>query len=445
MSLRHLAIEATNLTEGMYVSRLDRPWHETPFLFQGFEIREKSEIDLLRQYCRTVYVDVDRCDDSDSVRRRLRQAQYASRSSVPEPPSRKARKDPGLTQRWLGRFFLRFGMYEKAAAVTADTSETYPIQTTVRAESDSAREAYEKLAAHHKDMVAMATVKSTVRMGALRRAVQPAIESVLRNPNALAWTVFSRKRSNEDYNRSVGTAIWCLLFGRQLGFKREMLDDLAVGGMLLDIGNARIPPSYAEKEGAIESDTYEALKKHVELGIEILECSQGVTERVYDMVRCHHERADGSGYPQKLRGSEIPAFGRIAGIADCYDAMTTVTPYSPPMAAYDAARELNDMRGKSFAAEVVEQFLATVGMFPVASIVELSDSSVAVVLEQNPGNKLKPKVLLMIDRNGQPLPEPKIVEMRELPIDVTHPSALWIAQGHEHGAFGVDPLRIFRT
>jgi HD-GYP domain-containing protein (c-di-GMP phosphodiesterase class II) len=319
-----------------------------------------------------------------------------------------------------------------------------PVQTTVRAEADPAREAYEKLAKHHKDMVAMATVKSTVRMGALRRAVQPAIDSVLRNPNALAWTVFSRKRSNQDYNRSVGTAIWCLLFGRQLGFNRDMLDDLAVGGMLLDIGNARIPRSYAEKAGAIESGTYRTLQQHVELGIEILECSQGVTECVFDMVRCHHERADGSGYPNKLRGNEIPAFGRIAAIADCYDAMTTISPYSPPMAAYDAARELNDMRGKEFAAEVVEQFLAAVGMFPVASIVELSDGSVAVVLEQNPGNSLKPKVLLMIDRNGQPLAEPQTVEMRDLPVDVTHPNALWIAQGHEHGAFGIDPLKIFK-
>lgn len=443
MSLRQLAVSATDLTEGMYVARLDRPWHETPFLFQGFEIREKSEIDLLRQYCRTVYVDVDRCDDSDGVRRRLRQAQHAAGRTRPAI-DRHASKDPSRAQRWLRGIFMRVGMYERAAAVTADHNETYPIQTTVRAEADSAREAYEKLANHHKDMVAMATVKSTVRMGALRRAVQPAIESVLRNPNALAWTVFSRKRSNEDYNRSVGTAIWCLLFGRQLGFSREMLDDLAVGGMLLDIGNARIPRSYAQKEGAIESDTYKALQQHVELGLEILECSQGVTERVFDMVRCHHERSDGSGYPEKLRGNEIPGFGRIAGIADCYDAMTSISPYSPPMAAYDAARELNDMRGKAFAAEVVEQFLATVGMFPVASIVELSDSSVAVVLEQNPGNSLKPKVLLMIDRNGQPLAEPRTVEMRELPVDVTHPSALWIAQGHEHGAFGIDPLKIFK-
>ena len=145
-----------------------------------------------------------------------------------------------------------------------------------------------------------------------------------------------------------------------------------------------------------------------------------------------------------MLGNQIPPFGRIAGIADCYDAMTSETPYSTPMAAYDAARALNDMRGKDFAAEVVEQFLATMGMFPVASLVELNDGSVAVVLEQNPNNVLRPKVLALLDQNKEPLSQPRVVEMRDLPLDATHSGALWIVSGHEHGAFGIDPAEIFK-
>jgi hypothetical protein len=113
------------------------------------------------------------------------------------------------------------------------------------------------------------------------------------------------------------------------------------------------------------------------------------------------------------------------------------------MAAYDAARTLNDMRGKAFAAEVVEQFLATMGMFPVASLVELNDGSVAVVLEQNPNNVLRPKLLLLLDQDRKPLQKPRILEMRDLPLDATHSGALWIVSGHEHGAFGIDPADIF--
>ncbi len=161
------------------------------------------------------------------------------------------------------------------------------------------------------------------------------------------------------------------------------------------------------------------------------------------MVDCHHERFDGSGYPRGLSGNRIPPFARIAGIADCYDAMTSETPYSKPMAAYDAARALNDMRGKEFAAEVVEQFIATMGMFPVASLVELNDGSVGVVLEQNPSNVLRPKVLLLLDGKHAPLPERKVIDMRDLPPDASQSDARWIVNGHEHGAFGIDPADIF--
>jgi len=280
-------------------------------------------------------------------------------------------------------------------------------------------------------------------MEELRQAVQPAIDSILRNPNALAWTVFSRKRSSENYNRTVGTAIWCLMFGRHLNFDRDMLEELALGGMLLDIGNSTLPKSIAATAGAISEEQKAMLRQHVELGAKILSQSQGVTQTIADMVSSHHERFDGSGYPRGLYGNQIPPFGRIAGIADCYDAMTSETPYSKPMAAYDAARALNDMRGKAFAAEVVGQFLATMGMFPVASLVELNDGSVAVVLEQNPTNVLRPKVLVLLDENRTPLDQPTLLEMRELPMDATHSNAKWIVGGHEHGAFGIDPADIF--
>ena len=428
----------------MYVSKLDRPWLETPFIFQGFEIREQAEIDMLQRYCSVVYIDVDRGQLSDDQVRRLIQIQRQPRVSSPQRPARRKTREPGKFIRWLQKLLTRLGFFRQAATLASSGQEGYRIQTTVRAEATEARNAYRALDQYHKELMDRATIRGNVRTDELRRAVQPAIDSVLRNPNALAWEVFSRKRSTENYNRSVGTAIWCLMFGRHLNFDREMLEDLAMGGMLLDIGNSMLPKSIAATSGAITDEQKGMLRQHVEFGTRILADSQGVTQPVADMVGCHHERFDGSGYPRGMLGNQIPPFGRIAGIADCYDAMTSETPYSTPMAAYDAARALNDMRGKEFAAEVVEQFLATMGMFPVASLVELNDGSVAVVLEQNPNNVLRPKVLLLLDQNRAPLPQPKVVEMRDLPLDATQSGALWIVSGHEHGAFGIDPAGIFK-
>lgn len=426
----------------MYVSRLDRPWLETPFIFQGFEIREQAEIDLLQRCCRIVYIDVEKGKLTDDQVRRLIQLQRKPGKAPVKPARRKAR-EPGALLRWLQKLLIRLGLYRQAATLASSGQEGYRIQTTVRAEADAARDAYQVLAKHHKLVMDHATVKPEVDIDALRGAVQPAIDSVLRNPNALAWTVFSRKRSSENYNRSVGTAIWCLMFGRHLDFDREMLEGLAMGGMLLDVGNAMMPKSIAATAGSIPDEHRNMLRKHTEYGAKILAGSQGVPQTVTDMVLCHHERFDGSGYPRGLYGNQIPPFARIAGIADSYDAMTSETPYSKPMAAYDAARALNDMRGKQFAPEVVEQFIATMGMFPVASLVELSDGTVGVVLEQNPGNVLRPKVLLLLDEDRAPLAQRRVLEMRDLPLDATHSDARWIVAGHEHGAFGIDPADIF--
>ena len=270
------------------------------------------------------------------------------------------------------------------------------------------------------------------------------VDSILRNPDAMAWTVFSRRQVASATIRAVSTAVWCVMFGRQLAFDRPQLQDLALGGLLLDIGNVRLPPDLNEQAGQIDARQRGLMTAHVEHGVDILHRSAGFGRNVIDMVACHHERADGSGYPSGLRGKAIPAFARIAGIADAYDAMTSANAYSPAYAAFDVAREFNEMRGTQFDAEVVEQFLRTVGMFPTASVVELNTGMIGLVIEQNRNQPLRPKVMLLLDRDHQPLEQPRIIELRDLSPDATHADAVWIAKGREHGAFGIDPLDYFK-
>ena len=246
----------------MYVSKLDRPWLETPFIFQGFEITEQAEIDMLQRCCNIVYIDVERGKLSDDQVRRLIQMQREPRKSAQQPARQKA-KEPGKLIRWLQKLLTRLGLYSQAATLASSGQEGYGIQTTVRAEAGEARDAYRTLGKHHKELMDRATIRGDVQTEELRRAIQPAIDSVLRNPNALAWEVFSRKRSTGNYNRSVGTAIWCLMFGRHLGFDRDMLEDLAMGGMLLDIGNSMLPKSIAATSGAITDEQKTMLRQHV--------------------------------------------------------------------------------------------------------------------------------------------------------------------------------------
>ncbi len=437
-----VAIDTADLCKGMYVSELDRPWLETPFVFQGFEISNQVEIDILRSHCDFVHVDVDRSNLTPAQSKVLKDAvpsgSRRARSSV------SGKRAPGKWRSRIRDLMLRYDLVRYFGGGQRDASGHYPISSTVRREADRASAAFELACAFHRGMLEKTRKTGRVDIEATRRALRPVIDSILRNPNAMAWIIFSRKTTPDDYNRAVATAVWCIMFGRHLAFDRQRLDDLAVGGLLLDIGNLGLPAGFQIKVGELSAEQRKLQEKHVAIGVEILRASRHVPENVMDMVRCHQERADGSGYPAKLKGIETPSFGRIAAIADTYDAMTSENSYSSASAGYDAARELNNMRGGQFQSEVVEQFLRAVGMFPTGSIVELNDGRIGVVLEQNPDNPLRPKVLLLLDKSHKPLSRPQIKQLRDLPADATSRRALWIVNGHEHGAFGLDPRKIFK-
>ena len=442
MRIERLTIDAGNATIGMYVSKLDRPWLETPFVFQGFEIRDREELDMLQRYCSTITVDVYRGSLTPVEIRSLIASQ--ARQAGPARTSAKSQREPGRLARWLRNFLLRHRIIRHSRKAPALEADGYPVTTTVRGEARPAFNSYARLCrAYDREQLA-AKQRGKVSRRALDKAIGPVIDSILRHPDAMAWTVFSRRQTSHASGRAVGTAVWCVIFGRQLGFDREQLEELALGGLLLDIGKIRLPPDLIEREGELPADQLQVMKRHVDHSLEIVHRSGAFGRTVSDMVACHHERANGSGYPEGRSGSAIPPFARIAGIADAFDAMTTANAYSPAYAAFDVARMLNEARGQQFDAEVVDQFLRAVGMFPTASVVELNDGKIGLVVEQNRRNALRPKVMLLLDRNHRPLEERKIVELRDLPPDATHANAVWIAQGHPHGAFGIDPMDHFQ-
>ncbi len=444
-----IPVDVTKVCTGMFVTMLDRPWLETPFVFQGFEIRDRLEIEQLQQYCSFVYVDVERSRLSASELVALQAAGKKGKF-----PTRPAHAAPQAPQTWLQKLAARCGL-----GAFLDTREggaadrPYPVSSTVRGEAPAAHRAYEDGVARARQVRQQAATEGRIDADAVRAIVDPVVDSILRNPDAMAWTVFSKKRSDRHYSRALATSVWCIMFGRHLGFERKEIVDLGIGGLLLDIGNVRLPDNLVDAPGAITEADYEQVTQHVSAGLELLHASGGFSDRVLEMVRCHHERNDGSGYPDGLRGNRIPTFGRIAAVADCYDAMTTKTPYSPALAAYDAARELNGMRNQAFQSEVIEQFLQMIGMFPTGSVVELSDGSVGVVLEQNRIHPLRPKVMLLLEKDGEAYSEPQVVNLADAVQDseAAHDRGagretadpVWIEKGHEHGAFGIDPQRFF--
>jgi len=432
LELARIPIDTSNLNIGMYVAMLDRPWLETPFIFQGFEIKDRFEIEQLQSYCSQVYVDV--------ARGSLTEAQIRAFAASRHKPTRNAAQAEA-ERGWLFRLARRFGLSALFRRAPANPG-SYPIIATVRSEAPLAKKAWERAVFEYRHLFQRTRRVGAVDVELITKTVAPLIQSILRNPDAMAWTVFAGKRSGRKYSRAAATAVWSVMFGRHLGADRKILENLAIGGLLLDIGNVALPDELLHAEGALTVEEFERVPQHVEAGINILKRSRDVDPIVFEMVQYHHERCDGSGYPDGLTGSDIPPYGRIAGIADCYDAMTTKTAYSPALAGYDAARELNEMRGKQFHAEVVGQFLHTIGMFPTGSVVELSNSAAGLVLEQNQANPLQPKILMLRNSRGGRLEPPVILNPGDWPKGDSA-RKIWIARGHEHGAYGIDPMDYF--
>lgn len=419
-----IEVMTNELKLGMYVSRLDRPWLETPFLFQGFYITSSEDIDELRRHCEYVYVDITKRELYD---RPMRRSGGGRRSHFAH---------------WKNRLMslVRPGTFKGNVDLPASRYEN---TATVKEEAGEAR------ATHKRAYDIISQVTSGLRTGGklnlevVQTVVTPMVDSVLRNNDALAWLTRLKDKDDYAYNHSIATSVYCIVLGRHLGLGRKELELVGLGGLLLDIGKTRLPVTLLCSTQPLSPAQREHVQEHVRHGIEILHETGGMDPRVIEMVRTHHERHNGTGYPGGLKGSDIPLFGRIAGICDTFDAMTTERPYAKAKSCYDAMRELNSLADVDFKAELVEQFIQAVGMFPTGTLVEISTGEVGVVVAQNRVRRLRPTVMLVLGADKQPLKEFKTVDLREQITDEDGKNSLWITRGLEPGAFGIDPAEYY--
>jgi len=438
--LKRLKIETANLECGMYVAQLDRPWLETPFLYQGFEIRDDQDLRQLRHYCNHVYVDATRGSlPKDKVlEARRKEEQYAR--VLAAPATRLAHADaPGVATRLLDAV-TRLDRTGTLARLIRGRHYRNVVPT--RLEAPRAVQAYDQASTVLVEAVERMNDGAALDAGQLRGAAKPLVDSILRNQDAMAWLVLLRKRDLKASQRAIGSAVWATILGRHLGFDRAGLDSLALGGMLLDIGNTKLPREMLAKEGPLDDVERNIVRKHVAAGLKLVRGTPGLNADAIAMIQHHHERHDGSGYPKGLKGEDVPVFGRIAGLVDCFDAMTTKRPYAPARSAYDAVRELNSLSGTTFQKELVEQFVQAVGMFPTGSLVELNSGEVAVVIEQNHVRRLRPKLMLLLDANKHPLGRHGTLDLGEMPA-TGEDEGCWIVHGLEPGAYGLDPQDYF--
>ncbi|ABA56876.1 Metal-dependent phosphohydrolase, HD subdomain [Nitrosococcus oceani ATCC 19707] len=397
-------VSCEHLKPGMYVSQLDRPWVETPFLFQGFFIQGSEDMDALRKHCHYVYIDAERGAD---VEQEI--ASPASGQKIAAKP-----------------------------ALCPNQAVTYEDTVSFEDEFPTAKKNHQQVCTLMNSIMEEVQAGRKLNTAAAREIVNKTMPGILRNPNTFMWLSRLKKQDSYTYTHCVDACTLAIAFGRHLGLPREELETLAQGTLLADIGKMKIPPTILQKKTRLIPEEFALIKKHVHYTVEILKKTEGISEEIIEVAYHHHERYNGSGYPQGLGGDDIPLYARMAAIADCYDAMTSNRPYAKALSPHTAIQKLYEFRNVDFQDELVEQFVQCLGAYPVGTLVELSTGQVGVVLAQNRVRRLRPQVMILLDANKKTCSSYSVINLLH-ELDDEEGNPLMITNVLEAGAYGINP------
>jgi HD-GYP domain-containing protein (c-di-GMP phosphodiesterase class II) len=403
MDLVEKRFAVDQLKMGMYVNRLDRDWLETPFPLQGFFVSSPEDIEILHEYCRHVFVDIER------------------RQLIPD-------------EHVLLGAPTRIDML-RGKVRYADTS-------TFNDEVPRAREASLNATQIASQMIEDVRAGKKLSAERIQDAVGPIIESVLRNADAFFWVSSLLRRDAYLYSHAVNCSAMAAALGRHMGFPEEILVTLATGGLLLDVGKAELPDAILNAPDQMSKTVSWAMRKHVQSSLRITEEAGIRNADVHDMIRTHHERFDGSGYPDRLLGTRIPLFGRMAAVIDSFDAMTSQRAYQSPTSRHQALQDIYRGHGTLYQRDIVEQLLQCMSVYPTGSLVELSTGEVGIVVAQNQARRLRPRVMLLLDSQKQAYANYPVVDLLTYNDDKpAHP--MEIIASPEPGAYGLDPAELY--
>jgi len=368
-------VSVQQLQVGIYLAEFCCSWMEHPFWRSGFVITDAKDIERIRATAISeVWID---CSKGIDV--------------APDKPS--------------------VSVTEAEDTIDADLNqvalETRPVENTLASE-EYARAA--EICSNAKLMVS--AIFQDVRMGKAidtadaENLVEQVIASVTRNSCALTSLVRLKTASDFTYMHCVAVCTLMVVLAQRLGFNHQQTRTAGMAGLLHDLGKAELPIELLHKPENLSDSEFEIIRRHPNEGHRLLmEC--GLDDAVLDVCLNHHARADGSGYPNKLKGNEISQLAKMAAVCDVYDAISSGRPYKTAWDPAESMRKMAEWAPGHFDPVVFHAFVKSIGIYPIGSLVRLASGRLGVVIGQSATSLLTPsvKVFFSTKINARTLPE----------------------------------------
>lgn len=414
MGVSQKKIAVHDLEVGMFVSDLDRPWHQTPFPIQGFHIRSQDDIRSVTSHCKWVMIDVAEARD------------FADLDGSQAP--------------FFFRRQKRAGQQEviQLPPIQIRNPVRYDVNVSLRREVKNASTLIRDVDGAVSRVMAAIRDQKVPDLKPLAGVAQKMSTSVVRNPDALLWLSRVREHDDYTYRHSLNAAVWALVFGRHLGLESGLLNHLAMGCLLAYVGKAELPSEILRREHSLSAEDFTLYKTYVARGVAKLS-ETGLSKAVLSIVQGHRERHNGTGFPEGVRGDRIPLLAKIAGLMDYYETLIEPREDCVPMTPAQAVGHLYETRNIEFQEDLVEKFIQSIGVYPVGTLVELSDGQRGVIVSHGPERRLMPKVMVMTDRDHNPLKSAKVINLAEYNAGRPEDKRLNIEGCLPHGADGLNP------
>ena len=257
------------------------------------------------------------------------------------------------------------------------------------------------------------SLTAKVDVDKIKSAASQIVDEIILNPDAMVQLTDIRTHNDYTFAHSVNMCSLAVLLAASIGYNQPRLKELALGALLHDIGKVEISNEILNKPMQLDDTEWRIMQHHPMAGFQILKKRGNVPAPSMIVCYAHHERYDGSGYPRGVAGEEIHEYARLAAIADVFDAVTADRPYRPGLMLHEAYDLLMASSGTHFDQRLLAKFLQSIAVYPVGSVVELSDGAVAVVKSVHQGISWRPTVQLLADAALNTAVRGQVIDLRD--------------------------------